>query len=425
MRVLNNFDDMDMIQNSFYIICITLIVLSGCTNDDPYFVKSMTSPTANGDSQLPRLVSDSTGNLFMSWVESDPGNKDMSVLKYSRLHGDSWTSPVTIAQGDDWFVNWADFPTFTVVAAQPRSAHWLQKVPGNAYSYHVKVSVTDKGKRWSDPFSPHFDSTATEHGFVSMVPWSNRNTLAIWLDGRQSAHRGEDEYFDLSKAMTLRSAVISQTGTVTKSKLIDQTVCDCCQTTLVNTPDGALAAYRNRTEDETRDIYISRYTNDTWSEPTAIYNDGWKIGACPVNGPSLAINKSIAVVAWFTGADNQRMVKAAISTDAGQSFSDPVRIDEGNPIGRVDAAVNDEGKVFISWMERTDNDEVANLKVRALSADGVPLHSKTIAEMNSARSNGFPQMELQDSRLVFAWTDSQGEYPEINVSSLSAKFADE
>ena len=63
---------------------------------------------------------------------------------------------------------------------------------------------------------------------------------------------------------------------------------------------------------------------------------GWLAAtACPVNGAVAAAGERVAV-AWFTGADKTPRVKLAFSNDAGETFGQPVAVDDGNPTGRVD-----------------------------------------------------------------------------------------
>ncbi|MDX1672524.1 MAG: hypothetical protein R3211_09300, partial [Balneolaceae bacterium] len=213
--------------------------------------------------------------------------------------------------------------------------------------------------------------------------------------------RSEEEYYDLEKAMTLRSAVIDRGGRILESHLIDSTVCDCCQTDLAPTARGAIAVYRNRTDGEIRDIQASRYQEGRWTEPVTVHPDGWKIGGCPVNGPAVASSGDHMLISWFTNSGNTPQVKAVFSIDGGQSFSDPVRIDDGNPLGRVDAALRPEEKSgFVSWMEKTE--EGADFRYRKVGSER--MESVTVSAMNASRSSGFPRMVLQNSRLLFAWT---------------------
>ena len=386
--------------NEIYIAAFILLLVGCGSNNNSTSLKVMDSPAAE-NSRLPFLASDNSGSVFLSWVEPAE-EKDTFKLLYSNLKNGEWDKPQAIASSNDWFVNWADYPSIVSHDGRVVAAHALKKIPGNTYSYNVNVFLNENEKSWSAPLTPHFDSTATEHGFVSMAPWNDK-VLAIWLDGRRSHNRSEEEYFDLNKAMTLRSAIIDQNGTITQKKLIDQTVCDCCNTSIAATSEGAIAAYRNRTDDEIRDIYVSRFNGTKWSQPQSVHNDNWKIGACPVNGPAIAASDSTVVVAWFTAADGERIVKAAFSTDNNQPFSEPMVINEGKPLGRVDAVINKDGNAFISWIEKSD--EQATLKVRKISADQRPSSTVTIAKMNTSRESGFPQMELAGEHLIFAWTE--------------------
>jgi hypothetical protein len=74
---------------------------------------------------------------------------------------------------------------------------------------------------------------------------------AIWLDGRNTGgmdHDGMDhdghsidsDHLDskLATAMTLRGALLGRDGEIIESHLIDNAVCDCCNTSLVKTDRG-------------------------------------------------------------------------------------------------------------------------------------------------------------------------------------------
>ena len=54
--------------------------------------------------------------------------------------------------------------------------------------------------------------------------------------------------------MTLRSALISTDGVLLEDHLVDDLVCDCCQTDVAETAHGPIGVYRNRTRQEIRDI---------------------------------------------------------------------------------------------------------------------------------------------------------------------------
>lgn len=400
-------------------VLFTLWIVSACQPQQPQ-LQALTSPAGAG-SHLPSLATDSTGAVFLSWAESGDESSLVRLL-YSRLQDDGWSQPQPIATGRDWFVNWADYPTVISSGGQLRAAHTLKKIPGGTYAYNVNIyqPASDSGN-WQPPMTPHADGTATEHGFASMVPL-NDAILAVWLDGRQTADRSDEEYFDLDKAMTLRSAAIAPGGSVSEPKLIDDSVCDCCNTALAITSKGPLVAYRNRAEGEIRDIYTSRYDGSQWSTPAPVHRDEWNIAACPVNGPALAARGSQVTVAWYTAANDTPRVKAARSTTSGDTFGDPVVIDEGNPVGRIDAAMDRQGRTYISWIENTGDQH--QVMIRRLLPDGTVSDPYAVTDISSARSSGFPQMVISGERLVLAWTHVDSAQSRVRTASLPAAALD-
>src|SRR5262245_64958969 len=82
----------------------------------------ITSPAATGSGE-PNLTVASDGRVFLSWIES---TDKASFLKFASLGANNqWSGPQTIAQGDNWFVNWADFPSMIALPDGSLAAHWL------------------------------------------------------------------------------------------------------------------------------------------------------------------------------------------------------------------------------------------------------------------------------------------------------------
>ena len=78
---------------------------------------------------------------------------------------------------------------------------------------------------------------------------------------------------------------------------------------------GPVAAYRDRSEAEIRDIAVRRLVGGEWSEPVHVGEDNWEIRGCPVNGPALAARGEDVAIAWFTGAGGTAKVSVAFSAD--------------------------------------------------------------------------------------------------------------
>ena len=366
---------------------------------------TLASPAGAG-SRFPHLATPGAGGPVMSWLE--PAAASMS-LRYSRWAGQGWGPPSTVASGADWFVNWADFPSVVTDGEGHWGAHWLQKVPGGTYAYGVRIATSDDdGATWSAPQVPHGDGTATEHGFVSLLPWRGA-LLALWLDGRNT---GGDDGHDHGGggAMTVRSAVVDYDGTMSGPDTeIDARTCDCCQTGLALAGSVAVAVFRDRGEDGTRDISIVRLEDGRWSAPVPVARDGWRIDACPVNGPAVDARGDTVVVAWFTGAGGAR-VRLAWSADAGRSFAAPIDVDHGRVAGRVDVVLLRDGRAVVTWLR--GNDRAAALLARPYTAAGPAGRAVEITGADASRAGGFPQVALAGDDLVFAWTES-GPQPQV------------
>jgi hypothetical protein len=377
-------------------------------------VRPLPSPAAAGSGE-PNLTVGPDGRVYLSWIE--PAADSAHALRFSVLQGDAWSAPRTIASGRDWFVNWADFPALAVLPNGRMAAHWLQKSGSGTYAYDVRVAVTTDGAgaTWTPGILPHTDGTASEHGFVSMWPVRGDSVGMVWLDGRKYG-ASKDEH-DPKNEMTLRYTTIGMDGRAAPDREIDGRVCDCCQTGMAMTAEGPLVVYRDRSPGEVRDIYVTRMVNGAWTEGRPVHADGWVMPACPVNGPQAdAVGRRVAV-AWFTGADSTQAVKVAFSTDAGATFDKPVRVDAGNPEGRVDVELLPDGGALVSWIERTGEKE-AEVRVRRVEPHGGMGEPRTIAASSSARSTGFPRMVRAGGDLVFAWTGA-GKPSSIHAARIS------
>jgi len=385
-----------MKKSKLILVLVLAVVLMGC-KATPETATEISNPTTE-NSVYPYLYS--TGEqLYMSWITKN--ETEIHSLNYASYSNDQWSSTKTVATDSTWFINWADFPSIIADKNGPLAAHWLNKKPGGPYAYDVNISTVDKSGNWSQALVPHNDETPTEHGFVSMIPWNDETFLAVWLDGRRTDGRSDEDYYKLDYAMTLRGAIISREGAIKQRFLIDDAVCDCCPTSLVKTSNGAVVAYRDRTDNEIRDIYTSRFNGEKWTNPEAVYQDGWKIGACPVNGPKLAAQDSLVSIAWHTGAHDNPTAKYAYSVDNGTTFSRPVTLNNSTSLGRVDAEIY-KGISYLSWIEKGNNQ--AMLKMASFDGDKRINQSKTVATLNESRKTGFPQMEAINGQLIFAWT---------------------
>ena len=373
---------------------------------------------AQAHSLAPRLVATEKNTIVLSWLEAtETGHRFM----LAEFDGERFGTPQTVAQGDHFFANWADTPGIRATEDGTWLAHWLVRSGQGTYAYDVVMAIShDRGNHWSSPFSPHDDGTLTEHGFVSTFPVPDRSGSvgAVWLDGRETQPAEVDQadnhdHHHGSGNMTLRTAQISRDGGVEYSQLLDERVCNCCSTAAAVTDEGVVVVYRDRTEDEVRDISIIRREGSGWTEPLPVHRDGWVIAGCPVNGPAVIAQDQQVVVAWFTLADDIPRIHLAHSKDGGRSFSLPTALDPGTAIGRVGLARVEDGFV-LTWMAQTDGRGV--LRIAQFNNIGEQLAQADLIMLDQSRISGVPKiLNGQDGKLWLSWTEGYGDPPKPKV----------
>ncbi|HET9713443.1 MAG TPA: sialidase family protein [Pyrinomonadaceae bacterium] len=397
------------------VLALSVVFTAGCKHGDTYLsvtpkdsdqplvIRPADSP-ATGDTREPELTTTPDGRIVLSWVEKLDAKR--YALRAAIRVSAGWSKTMTVAEGDNWFVNWADFPSVVALNNDTLAAHWLVKSGTGTYAYNVNIALSkDGGQTWSKPIVPHLDNTQTEHGFVSLIPLHDGRLGAIWLDGRNMKDMKDDHGEDkpLPVSMTLRYASIDANGGMAEQAELDERVCECCQTSAALSSDGVIAVYRDRSHGEVRDIYSVRQASGTWEKPQAVHADNWEINGCPVNGPAIATSGRNVAVAWFTGVDSKPSVKIAFSPDAGATFDAPILVDDGETQGRVDILLLPDNSALVCWL--SGNADGGAIKVRRVTRNGSIGPPALIAQTDISRSSGFPRMALLGNEVHFAWTE--------------------
>jgi hypothetical protein len=360
---------------------------------------------APANSSLSRVVADESGEIYLSWVSQDA---EQATLAFARLTSEGWDAAQVISEGRNWFVNWADFPVLSVDSSG-MVAHWLQMSATGTYDYDIRARFYAQDKAtWTEARTIHTDGISAEHGFVSMLPLNDGTTLISWLDGRETVHS------EPPGAMTLRAGIFDKSGANVSEWELDHRVCDCCQTSSAMTENGPIIVYRDRSQQEVRDIYATRLVDGAWTLPQAIHNDNWQIAGCPVNGPSVAaMNKRVAV-AWFNAKDDVPKIQLVLSTDSGLSFSEPIVVESPNTNGRVDTTILDSGNIIVSWMDTVGE---AKIMLSRYDINGELLSTTEVAGSSPSRRSGFPIIEAVGNSVYVTWTDIDAT-PQVKVARI-------
>jgi hypothetical protein len=375
---------------------------------------SAAGPAAPGSSE-PNLAVGPDGRVWLTWIEPAAGGAH--ALRIASRQGAGWSTPRTVVERRDFFLNWADFPSLAVLGDRELAVHWLQRSGAGKYAYDVRIARSpDGGATWTPGTVPHGDGTESEHGFASL--WNEGGAVAaVWLDGRKYARPEAGA----GKETMLVHAILDSAGRAGAEHRLDERICDCCQTSVARTSRGAIVVYRDRSDDEVRDIHAVRLVNGVWTAPAPVHRDGWRIDYCPVNGPAVAAQDERVAVAWFTASADTARVLVATSGDAGATFGAPVRVDEGAPAGRVGVVLLPDGSVLASWIERTDRGAV--VRARRVAADGTLGAPATVGASSDERASGFPRIAVGGDELLVAWT-VPGSPSSVRVARASLARAD-
>jgi hypothetical protein len=377
---------------------------------------TLQTPSAAG-SMAANLAVGPDGTVVLSWIEPDG---DADALRFAVFDNGKWENTRTVTKGANWFVNWADFPSVVPIANSQWAAHWLVRREAGGYAYDIHAAFSnDSGDSWTEPFTPHTDGTDTEHGFVTLFP-DHDGVGMMWLDGRKFVNE-YDENDVAASGMTLRAAVFGADRAPVYETLVDDLICDCCQTDVALTSRGAVAVYRDRTVEEHRDIYLTRLVEGEWQAGKPIGDDNWEIPGCPVNGPVVQANGLEIAVAWFSASNERPKVQVAWSNDAGENMLDPIAVADGRLLGHVGAAMLPSGDMVVSWLSSAEGGS-AELHLRRVSSSGQLGADKVFAEATGVAPFSVPQILHVGDGLLLAWTDTSGDESLVKTARVPLQF---
>jgi hypothetical protein len=372
--------------------------------DAPLVIKPL--ELAGTDASLAPNLSVTGDKAIVSWITNE-GKR--STLKFAERTAAGWSAPRDAASGEGWFTNFADVPTVVRLGDGTLAAEWLVETDPRREAYDIHIAFSkDDGRTWSAAVNPHHDGTKTQHGFASLFQMPGAGLGLIWLDARQTEDPENDN-------MSVRAAVFDSGGAQVSEALVDERVCDCCPTATAMTASGPIAAFRDRSAEEIRDIAVSRFVDGRWTPSTRVHADDWKIEACPVNGPAISARGRAVAVAWMTAKEDDGRAFVAFSNDEGATFGTPIRLDEGGSLGRVGVSLLDDGSAVASWVDFTNRR--AQLQVRRVEASGARGAAQTVAGFGGERTSGYPRLARRGNELLFAWTESSEGASKVRTAS--------
>ncbi|MBL9210037.1 MAG: hypothetical protein JNL92_06190 [Opitutaceae bacterium] len=388
---------------------------------------ALPTPAATG-SQCSNLTTGADGTVYLTW--SEPGAVEgEKMLRLATLSpgAAAWSAPRTIVRTPLLMENWADFASLVVGTDGALTAQWFQRSAPDGHGYEGWFArSSDRGATWSQP-------ARLGHEFVALAPLSGGRTLAVWLESARqrdpnavprakrdpkAPRPARDPNAPYAPSMKLLARLLAPDGRSLGEWTVDPDVCTCCQNTVATLPgDRVFVAYRGHTADEIRDNRYALFADGRWSASQTLQDDGWKIAACPVNGPAADAHGESLAVAWFTAANGVAKVQARSSSDGGRTLGAAVRVDLGRPMGRIETVMLADRSAVFLWMETGTAENAAGIYARRLWPDGTLSAPRLVASSTQARTSGFPRAALRpDGRVVMSWTQTS---PANSVKTLA------
>lgn len=317
-------------------------------------------------------------------------------MQVASWNGMGFDKTSLVATSKQMFTNWADIPSVIEAPSGDLYAHWLNRISSETYAYGTQIMrSTNRGKSWKPMGWLHNDTSATEHGFVSLIPEGYR-VRAFWLDGR--------EMTEPTGKMMLRTAILDG-DQIKDERVLDSDVCTCCPTSAVQHTTGPIVVYRNRSSNETRDISFMRRSDTGWTQPSILHADNWLMPGCPVNGASIAAYGDLVAVSRFTVVNNKAKVILRLSKDGKMKLGKEIELDKNTPIGRC-ATVCTKDAIFTVWIGHEGNQTA--LRLTQVSPAGKTMWRTTLTPINGNRSSGMPRAVFSSGYLWVSWTDTNG-----------------
>jgi hypothetical protein len=363
-----------------------------------FAISPLASP-AGANSSAPQLTVEGD-RAILSWIER---SGKQAALKFAERTATGWTDARVVTSDEHLMVNSADVPSVRALPDGTLVAHWMEENGPDPEAYDLRIAWSTDGRSWSAPVAPNRDKTISQHGFGSLFPLAGGGTGLVWLDGR--ATRGDEG------DMQLRAAIFDKRHKPLSDTVIDSRVCECCPTSVALTADGPIAAFRNRSAGEIRDIYVTRLAAGRWTMPIPVHRDNFKIKGCPVNGPSIAARGRDVVVAWFTAPKDVNRSYLAFSHDGGRTFGAPIRADDVESLGRVVVALKKDGSAIVGWVESAG--QMPQFSIRHVEPSGTRSPAVVVANQSGTR---YPRMALVRDEVVLAWTESEQESSRVKTA---------
>lgn len=267
-------------------------------------------------------------DIYLS-VSTDGGVTFGAPVRVNDVEGDARATgeqPARVAVGTGYVIHVA----------------WPAKRDGHTV---VRYSESkDRGKTFAPAVTVAGATETGARGWHSLALGYDGGVHVVWLDGRNAAPMAHAQGHAHGTAGSRAAAGggprqdifhASWKGDGVRSEhMVQANVCFCCKTAITAAGEHVYAAWRHIYPGSLRDIAVARSTDNgaTFGAPIRVSEDGWKIDACPDDGPAMVADGHGGIhIVWPTLVAGDTPRKGIFySTLSGDAFTPRIRLDSGD-----------------------------------------------------------------------------------------------
>jgi hypothetical protein len=292
---------------------------------------------------------DNTSDVYVS-VSTDGGVRFSAPARVNDIAGDARASGEQAAR---------------VMVGYRNAVHVVWPAKHEGLTVIRYAGSKDGGRTFSPAVTVAGASLAGARGWHAATLGYDGGVQVVWLDGRNAAPMAHAHGKGASKPVRPAGGPrqdifhASWKGDARPVEhLIQANVCFCCKTAVVASGEKVYAAWRHIYPGSLRDIAVARSTDNgaTFGDPVRVSEDGWKIDACPDDGPAMAADGHDGIhIAWPTLVAGDTPRKGIFyATLKGDTFAPRMRLDSGDADpAHPQIAADHHTNTAIVWDERT------------------------------------------------------------------------
>lgn len=328
-------------RRSFFLIFIGLLggldaacgAAAADSVDYPVEIRVVALPSAQ-PIVAPALVTAGNGTVWQVWIEPAGGGGKLGLARFEPATGawtdrrDFWSDPqLAVTPGH----------ALRVVADDrgPCAVVWTRAV--STGTQLLLSRRAEAGAHWLPPVAiPTIDEPTAP---AALARGTDSRLLVAWIESHHdngTVVRAQFMGDDATPAIVSRHAVINTTPDAAMF------------------PDGAaLLAFRGRSDAPDQSIQVAARVDGVW-QPARHLNAGQQLDIAETGGPHIAMHGGQVAVAWLGTAEGEAGLYVSTSPDAGRRFTQPQRVDAGQPRGQPAVLMLRDSSVLVLWSEAGD-----------------------------------------------------------------------